>query len=350
MTVPVYQWQPSTANIAKRAGIDPSAVIRFDHNTAPDAPLWVEEEASRAAAASNEYPAADYVPLREAVARYHEVTVTQVVTGAGADEMIDLCAKTFLPPGGRTVVTPPTYPLYRIAAAQRDAEILEIPRHEPGFSLDVPATIIAAAAADLVWLCAPNNPTGNRDDDPSLATIIDACPGIVVLDAAYAEFSGDRWSAWLDRFPNLVVLGTLSKAFGLAAIRVGYAVTGAELAARLHDRRPPGSVSSISAALATRALNEPEPMQARVEAVIRERTRLASSLAALGLEVPASSTNFLLARVGAAAADIAGRLMWERGLVVRSFWAGPLAGYLRCTVRKPDEDDRLLAALEEVLP
>ena len=349
MTVPVYQWQPSTASIAQRAGIDPSRVIRFDHNTAPDHPPWVKEEASRAATTSHEYPAADYLPLREAVARYHEVAVTQVVTGAGADEMIDLCAKTFLPPGGRTVITPPTYPLYRIAAAQRDAEILEVPRRVPDFPLDLPATIAAAGAADLVWLCVPNNPTGNRDDDASLAAVVDACPGIVVLDAAYAEFTGDRWSTWPDRFPNLVVLGTLSKAFGLAAIRVGYAISGASLAARLHDRRPPGSVSAISAAIATRALNQPESMQNRVDAVIRERTRLASSLAALGCEVPAASTNFLLARVGSAASDIAARLMWERGLVVRSFSAGPLAGYLRITVRSPDEDDRLLSALEEVL-
>ncbi len=263
--------------------------------------------------------------------------------------MIDLCAKTFLPPGGRSVISPPTYPLYRIAGAHRDAETIEVGRRPPEFSLDLPAMVEAAGRADLVWLCVPNNPTGGRDADRILGEVMESCPGVVVLDAAYAEFAGDRWAGWLDRFPNLIVLGTLSKAFGLASIRVGYAIASVDRAAMLHARRPPGSVSSISAALAARALDEPHSMQERVEAIIRERERLSESLDALGLEVRPTSTNFVLARVGGGAGEVAARLMWERGMVVRSFTAGPLAEHLRFTVRNPQENHRLLTALQEVL-
>ena len=350
MTAPVYQWQPTTIEIAARAGIDPSEVIRFDHNTSPAAPGWTAEVAASIAPGLNEYPGADYRPLRESIATYTGAEPEQVVPGAGADELILLTAGAFLPSGGTAVSAPPTYTLYAVATGQRDATLIEVPRSEPGFSLDVEATASVARDADLVWLCVPNNPTGNRDSDENIRTILDAARGVVVLDAAYAEFAGDRWPSWLDGYPNLIVLGTMSKAFALAGARVGYSLSSPELADELHRRRPPGSISSLSAALAERALGEPQWALANVGRVRSERDRLADRLGGLRFDVFPTITNFVLARLGPGARDLAEALMWEDGIVVRAFPPdSTLEFYLRFTVRSPVENERLLSALSRRL-
>jgi histidinol-phosphate aminotransferase len=350
MSVAVYEWQPTTRAIAARVGIDAAQVIRFDHNTSPFPPPWAAAEATRAAAELNEYPGADYLPLREAVAEYTGVSPDQVVTGAGADELIDLCAKAFLPAGGTAVDLPPSYPLFRIASAGRAAVLREVNRRIPGFRPASAELVQAARDADLVWMCVPNNPTGHRDPDDLIRAVIRAASGVVVVDGAYAEYSGDRWWNWIAQYPNLVVLGTLSKAFGLAGIRVGYSISHPDLATALDGRRPPGSISTVSAALAARALREPERAVANVAAVTEERARMQNELERLGFRVHPSVANFLLVEVGSQARQISRSLMWERGVVVRSFpQDGPLAGQLRFTVRFPVENDRLLVALKEVI-
>jgi histidinol-phosphate aminotransferase len=209
----------------------------------------------------------------------------------------------------------------------------------------------AARRADLVWLCVPNNPTGLRDADDAIERVIAATAGIAVIDGAYAEFTGERWAPWLERHPNLVVLGTLSKAFAVAGARVGYSLSSPELAAELHRRRPPGSLSSLSAAIGERALADPAWAQANVAAVSAERERLAAELETRGFRTVPSVTNFILAEYGRGALDLAERLMWEDGLVVRTYATSPTLNlYLRFTVRSPAENDRLLAALDRRLP
>ncbi len=348
MTVPRYQWQPSTAEIARRAGIAPAEVIRFDHNTSPYAAPWSVEEAATAAAGLNEYPAADYLPLRTAAARLAGVEPEMVVPGAGVDEMIDLCARALIPPGGRAVASSPTYTLYRIATMRRGARYDDVPRAAPGLGWPGEALAGAAAAADLTWLCVPDNPFGDRPDDGEIDRVLTAAAGIVVIDAAYAEFADDRWAPWLERHPHLVVLHTMSKAFGLAGIRVGYSLSSPDIAMRLDAVRPPGSVSSVSAALAIRALEEPEYVKGIITDIWAARAELAGRLAGLGWAVRPSVANFLLCEVGPEAPAIEAALM-ARGIVVRAFAAGPLAEYLRFTVRSPAEHDRLFAELERIL-
>ena len=345
MSRPVYVWQPTTEEIARRAGIDASEVIRFDHNTSPLSPAWSAGLAARLAPQLNEYPGADYIDLRRAVAGYAGCDPDQVVPGAGADELIDLCARAFLPVGGVAVSAPPSYPMYGVATGQRETKLELVWREPPEFALPV-RFIEAASEADLVWLCVPNNPTGGRDSNGEIEAVLGAAAGVVVIDAAYAEFTGDRWAEWVQRWPNLVVLGTLSKAFSLGGIRVGYAVTSPPLATELHRCRPPGSVSSLSAAIAAEALRRPEKADEMVALVTAGRAELSAGLAALGWETRPSVCNFVLGRVGPGAADLAESLMWEQGLVVRSFRPGSrLEDHLRVTVRTPGDHERLLAAL-----
>ncbi len=350
-SVPVYQWQPTTDEIAERAGITPERVVRFDQNTSPFAPPWVTSEATRAAATSNEYPRADYRPLRRALAEYHGIDdERRIVVGAGADEIILLVAKTYLGPGTRAVTERPSYAMYRIATLQTGAELTEIARRLP--DLAFPAAELAAAApgAEVVWLCVPHNPVGDVPASAELQPVLSAARGVVVIDAAYAEFSPGAWEQVLDLDGEVIAAGTMSKAFGLAGIRVGYAVTTLEQAARLEAMRPPGSISTVSAALALRGLEDPGWMLDNVERIIAGRAELATRLAGLGWAVRPTATNFVLAAVGADAHRITSEMMDRFGLVIRSFPAGHLLDdHLRFTVRTPEDHDRLLEALEQTL-
>jgi histidinol-phosphate aminotransferase len=345
MTTPRYKWQPTTAEIAARLGIPERQVVRFDHNTSPFPTDWAPGLVIETARTLNEYPGADYRGIRESAARYMELTPENIVPGAGIDELLLLTAQAFLEPGGSAATVVPTYPLYRIAALQRRAELYEVPLLRPDFGYSTDPLLAAAAEADLLWLCVPNNPTGNRLADAELAAAISACSGVVVLDAAYAEIAGDSWGPWIERFDNLLVCHTLSKGFGLAGARVGFAAGHPQLIDAMDAVRPPGSISTLSADLATAALDEPARMHRRVDRLLRERTRLGEALRGLNLTVLPSEANFFLCHVGPQATRIADRLMSE-GLVPRSFSEdGPLGEHLRFTIRSPEEDDRLLNAL-----
>lgn len=346
---PAYVWQPSTAEIADRAGIDPAEVIRADQNTSPFAPPWAAEVAAAATAGVNEYPAAAYRDLREAVADHTGAEPEMVVPGAGADELIVLAGRAWLGPEKVAAVETPAYSLHGIASLQAGARVVEVPR---GPGLEFPAADLAAAArsADLTWLCVPGNPVGDRPADAEIGRVLDAAAGVVVLDGAYAEFSGDRWGPLVGARDDVVALGTLSKAFGLAGARVGYALAPPPLAADLDRLRPPGSLSTASAALAVRALREPGWMAEHVATVAALRAALADGLAALGLIPVPSQANFVLCEVGDEAPAVADRLM-SRGVVVRGFAEShPLRRHLRITIRRPEQQERLLNVLRGELP
>ena len=344
-----YQWEPSNDDIAARFGLDPAQVVRFDQNTAPEPPAGAGPVAAMSALGINEYPDASYRSLRDAVTAYTGVPADNVVAGAGLDEIILLAAQAFLRPGDISAMVEPTYSLHSIAVGRVGATAVQVPLVGPGFAIDAAALLDAAATSALTWLCVPNNPTGTRPDDDLIRTVIEVTPGVTVLDAAYAELAGDDWSRWVAESPRLVVMQTLSKGFGLAGARVGYALASAGLISKFDDIRPPGSISSISAALAVAALSDPSGMRERVAALTAERARLSGLLTAAGLDPIPSDANFLLCRIGSNAKRVAEALMSE-GLVVRSYDAGAmLSDHLRFTVRSPDEDDRLVDALRRHL-
>jgi histidinol-phosphate aminotransferase len=350
MTIPRYKWQPTTREIAATAGIAEEDVIRFDHNTTPAPTEWAAEIVARAAGGLNEYPGASYLEIRQAAAARHGLAPDQVVPGAGADELILLAARAFLDGAKRAVAMTPTYPLYRIACAQVGTEMQEVPAEPPDFGVPIDRLVDAARDADLVWLCIPNNPTAVEMSSADVAAIIAATDGVVVIDAAYAEFVAADWAAQVDRHSNLLVMHTLSKAFGLAGARVGYTLGHPSLIDRFDGLRPPGSISSLSVELATAALQDVDRAAATVAALTDARGPLAAGLRSLGWRVLPSRVNFVLCEVGPHAHEIAAALR-RRGLVVRTFPEGTaLVDYLRFTVRSTDQNQRLLATLEEVLP
>jgi histidinol-phosphate aminotransferase len=363
-----YSWEATDEEVAARYGLEVATIVRFDLNTSPTPPALAGRllAAGRFEAPLSEYPPTDYRRLVAAAAARYGVATTEILVGAGADEILDIVAKVFLPAGGRAVVPTPTYVMYRVLTEQRGATVVAVPRRgaDAGWALD-PGAIRAAVTdqdAAVVWLCSPNNPTATAEPDGAIAALLadlttDAAANgrpapIVVLDEAYAEFVGSSLVGLRAAYPNLIVVRTASKAYALAGLRVGFALARPEIIARLNPLRPPGSVSTVSITLVTEALLDPTILDDNLDRVARERTRLGDAITAAGWSVGPSVTNFLLVDFGTAerAATVAETLL-SRGLVPRTFGAGhPLADHLRLTVRNPDENDRLIAAATESAP
>jgi len=332
-----YEWEPPSASIARQAGVPEDQVVRFDTNTFP----WPGAALERLPPeALNEYPDTSYRSLTEAIAQYTDVPTDRITVGAGADEVLDMIAKSYIDSSRPVVLSRPTYPMFRILSEMAGGVLHEVPALD--LRLDRQAFLERARGAAVTWLANPNNPTGELLPPSFVEELAGAAGGVLAVDEAYAEMSGVSALPFIERMPNVVVIRTLSKAFGLAGVRVGYALAGPAISATLRRVRPPGSISVVSASLGAQALNDVQGMRQRVALIIEERSRLQRELANLGLEVRDSAANFVLVRTGREAAP---RLL-QAGLVVRTFPpTSPLAEYIRITVRRPDENARLIAAL-----
>jgi histidinol-phosphate aminotransferase len=351
----VYTWEASNAAIAARYGLDPADVLRFDTNTSPAPPGRLPEWLAQLFDPSlNEYPDSSYAELTDAAAAYIGVRPEQVVVGAGADEVLDMVAKAFLPAGSAALVPIPTYPMYGVLTSQRDARIVSVPRlaRDAGFSLDLEAVVARLEDVRVVWLCSPNNPTGQQEPPDQLRAVLSAAetvadPPLVVVDEAYFEFIDSSLVASIEAHRRLLVVRTMSKAFALAGARVGFGIGAREVIERLERVRPPGSISTISAHVASRALAEPGYARDNVTRIVAEREWLSERLTQLGLAPSPSVTNFLLVRFGQHdAAEAAADMLLRHGIVPRTFGpANPLRGHLRLTVRSRPENERLVQVL-----
>ena len=360
----VYTWEATDEEVAARYGLRIERVARFDLNTSPAPPALAARvlAAGRFERPLSEYPPSDYRRLSEAAAAVYGVAREEILVGAGADEILDLCAKAFLRAGAAAVLPSPSYAMFRVLTEQRGATVVDVPRGgaRAGYAMDVPAVRSAARDANLVWLCTPNNPTGLAEPAGAVEQLLDGLasdaanadrvPPVAVLDEAYAEFAGGTLLGLRERYPRLVVVRTASKAYALAGLRVGFALALPSLIAEIEPYRPPGSVSVVSVTVVTEALKTPEEMQVNVARIAAERERLADALGAVGWSVGPSITNFLLVdfETPARAAGVAHHLL-RSGLVPRTFGPGhPLAGQLRLTVRSPKENDRLIEAAADL--
>jgi len=344
-----YALEVPTEEIAARYGLAVEDVVRFDTNTSPFAAENLAEPLRRFAdrMALNEYPDTSYGELVAAIGRYTGFGAGQVVVGCGADEILDMAAKVFVGEGRSAVVPEPTYVMYDLVTRIVGGTPRPAPRPTP-FEMDADAVIAAARGAAAVWLCNPNNPTGDLTPVEDVERIVAnvACP--VVVDEAYYEYCGVTVAPLISKYPNLLVVRTLSKAFSLAGLRVGFGLASAGLIELMMRVRPPNSIGTIAAALGAAALDDTAVMRAHVAGVVAERTRLVATLRPMVQDVRDTETNFLLWKV-ADPKRVAEALL-SRGLIVRDVSGRPgLAGYLRTTVRTPAENDRLLAELRRIL-
>jgi histidinol-phosphate aminotransferase len=338
-------------------------VAMLASNESPFGPLpEVVEAVSRALSGSNRYPDPSYQPLRRALADRYGVPPERIALGNGSCEILLAAGEALLEPGAELVYAWPAFSEYLHLAPASGARAIQVPLDaEDRHDLERMAEEITVATR-LVLICNPNNPTSTSLGLERVVELLERCPShvCVVLDEAYAEFSlalGDPYASveLLRRYPNLVVLRTFSKVYGLAGLRVGYGLCGsAEFRQAVDQVRQPFHLNVVAQAAAVEALKHQDAVEHRVALTLASRLGLVQELEELDVRVAESDANFIWVRVAEGEeapererAVVAG--LAERGVVVRagSSLGGP--GALRVTVGTPEENRRFVQALRDLL-
>lgn len=313
-----------------------------------DISVWLDANESPYDNGVNRYPDPHQKQLKQALAHLKGVDTAQIFVGNGSDEAIDLCFRIFCEPGQDNVVAiAPTYGMYGVAAAINNVAVREVPLDAETYALNVDRMLAAVDAhTRLMWVCSPNNPTGNAFELADLERLANNFNGILVVDEAYADFSekGSMLSV-LDKHPNLVVLQTLSKAWGMAGLRLGLAFAAEPIAQLFARVKYPYNVNGPTQQEVMRRL-ETEPHDAHVAEVVAQRKMLVEALSGLicVVKVFESDANFLLVKV-TDADKIYNQLVAE-GIIVRNRnKVVGCEGCLRLTVGTPQENQRLLKVL-----
>ena len=380
-TIHGYVAPPAPDELAVRLGMPLARIIKLDANESPWGPSPSARVALRALAeadgatlgAVGRYPDAGATALREALSGYTGVAADGIVVGNGSDEIIQLLADALLEPGDEVVVSEPTFSVYALIARRRGARIVDVARDA---DWRTPTDTLLAAMTPrtrLVFLCAPNNPSGTPLDratlDAALSRAADLAASaggagpVVVVDEAYYELGAfaDDPRAWTaapllaSAGAHLVILRTFSKLFGLAGLRVGYGLCAPALAQRLRSVKPVYNVNLVGQVAALASLADLDWLRARACDLAAERERLAGLLALrLGLRAWPSTANFLLVDMTPGMDDVAARerrgdALWrallEQGVMTRRLGGPRLAGILRFTVGLPEQNDALVSAL-----
>lgn len=298
----------------------------------------------------NRYPDPHQVRLKEAISKIKGISNEHIFIGNGSDECIDLLYRCFCEPGkDNVIICPPTYGMYEVSAAVNDIAVKKVSLLE-NFQLDLDG--IEAAADEhtkMIWICSPNNPTGNSISYHDIELLLNNFYGLIVIDEAYINFARQRSLILsLVEYPNLVVMQTLSKAWGLAGLRLGMAFASAVIISLLDKIKPPYNISQAAQDIALQALNEIEQINEMIKEIVRMRKELAEKLRLIPFveKVYPSDANFLLVKV-----NDAGKVynyLLESGIVVRDRSHVKLCdGCLRITIGTENENHKLIEALNK---
>lgn len=327
----------------------PYSTARDDYKGG-DISVWLDANESPYNNGVNRYPDPHQKALKGEIAQLKGITPEQVFVGNGSDEAIDLCFRIFCEPGVDNVVAiAPTYGMYAVAAAINNVAVREVPLEAETYALNVPAMLAAADAhTRLMWVCSPNNPTGNAFSLQQLEALADNFNGVLVVDEAYIDFSSQpSMLTVLSKHPNVVVLQTLSKAWGMAGLRLGLAFASPMIADIFARVKYPYNVNAPTQAEVAKRLHA-EPRDAHVAEVCSQRQWLATELAKMPcvLKVYHSDANFLLVKV--TDADAIYDHLVANGIIVRNRnRVKGCEGCLRITIGTPAENVNVIDALKQ---
>ncbi len=346
-----YQPGKPITELAREMGIPVEKILKLASN---ENPLGMSPKAKKAVAAAisgiERYP--DQFDLIKAVAERCGVAQNQVVLGNGSNDVLDLIARVFLAPGRSAVFAQHAFAVYPLATLSTGAELIATPAKHYGHDLDAMGAAIRPDTR-IVWIANPNNPTGNFLPYPEVRAFLEAVPQdvVVVLDEAYNEYlpPAERvdTAAWIADFPNLVVTRTFSKIFGLAGLRVGYALASAEIADLMNRVRQPFNVNNLAIAAAVAALDDHLFVAESYELNRRGMEQLVAGLKRLGLEHIPSHGNFVTFKAGDGAA--VNQKLLKQGVIVRPIGGYGLPEWLRVSIGTEPENARFLEALEKAL-
>lgn len=295
----------------------------------------------------NRYPDPSAKELKKSIASLWSMKPDQMLLGNGSDELIQAIIFAF---GGPVLAPAPTFVMYELIARALSQDVVTVPldRH---FDLDADALIRQAkkSKAKVIFLANPNNPTGNRFSDKAVRKILESVHAAVVIDEAYFSFSGKSWLPSLHKYPNMIILRTLSK-IGFAGLRVGILLAARDVVAELNKIRLPYNINSLSQTVAIAALRHKDVIELQLSLLISERERLYNALSTItGLTVYPSETNFIMIRTASDAAMMFTKLK-QAGILIKNLSKpGPLQNCLRVTIGTPAENREFLKTLQTIL-
>jgi histidinol-phosphate aminotransferase len=348
-----YTPEKTIENAAKQYGLSPADIVKLNFNEnlyMPRAKLVVLLKEVADECDVRLYPQEEEEKLREAITEYLTLPQGCVDVGNSSDEVMDRITRLFLEKGDLAVTFAPTFSVFRYCAKYQGAEYVAVPLQKE-FKLDVKAMREAfTPEAKLLYLCSPNNPTGNQFGQDAVEALIEEFPGIVLVDEAYGEYADYSVIPLIDKYENLVVLRTFSKAFGLAGLRLGYAVANPLLARAINKIPAPYAINIVTLTMGRKLLENVGVMRAAVAALKAERGKLINALNEIrGVEAFDSRANFVLFNTAKPFEDVYVNML-KRGLVIKKL--GKLLEYencLRATIGLPDMNAKLLKALREYL-
>ena len=339
--------------LAREFHLDPAGIVKLASNENPRGPSPKALAAIATAAADiTRYPDGNGFALRSALASRLDVAPESLVLGNGSNDVLELVTQAFLTPGDEAIYAQHAFAVYPLASHARGAKGVVVPAKDHGH--DLPAMLAAVTPRTrVVFVANPNNPTGTWIGATAMEAFVANVPRevVVVLDEAYDEYLApsdrSRSIAWIGRYPNLIVSRTFSKAYGLAALRVGYGVMDASVADLLNRVRQPFNVNSLAQAAAIAALADTAYVEESARVNREGMRQIEAGLAKLGVAFVPSHGNFLLVNVGDGARVYAALL--RDGVIVRPVANYGLPAFLRVTVGLPAENERFLAALGRAL-
>ncbi|MGQ7936854.1 histidinol-phosphate transaminase [Paraburkholderia sp. D1E] len=345
------------SEVAREFGLDEATIVKLASN---ENPLGMPESAQRAMAqAASElgrYPDANAFELKAALSERYGVPADWVTLGNGSNDILEIAAHALVERGQSIVYAQYSFAVYALATQGVGARAVVVPAVKYGHDLDA---MLAAITDDtrLIFVANPNNPTGTFIEGAKIEAFLDKVPRnvVVVLDEAYTEYLPEekRYDsiAWVRRYPNLLVSRTFSKAFGLAGLRVGFAIAQPELTDLLNRLRQPFNVNTLAQAAAIAALNDTAFLEKSAALNAQGYRRLTEAFDKLGLEFVPSDGNFVLVRVGNddAAGNRVNLELLKQGVIVRPVGNYGLPQWLRITIGLPEENEAFLAALEKTL-
>ncbi len=348
-----YVPEKTIENVAKQYGLSPAEIVKLNFNENLYMPR--EKIVALLKEVADEcdlrlYPQEEEGKLREAIGEYLMLPQACVAIGNSSDEVMDRITRLFLERDDRAVTFTPTFSVFGYCVKYQGAEYVAVPLQEE-FKLDVDAIRAAfTPETKLLYLCSPNNPTGNQFEQDEVEALIEEFPGIVMVDEAYGEYADYSVTPLIDKYENLVVLRTFSKAFGLAGLRLGYAVANPLLANAVNKIPAPYAINVVSLTMGRKLLENAGVVKEAVAALKAERGKLISELNAIrGVEAFDSRANFVLFNTAKPFEEVYVNML-KRGLIIKKL--GKLLMYencLRTTVGLPEMNAKLLNALREYL-
>ena len=328
--------------------IKPYSSARDEYKDITDGMVFIDANENPFNTNVNRYPDPQQAQVKKRLSELKGIPTNQILLGNGSDEVLDLIFRVFCEPYRENIITlPPTYGMYDVLANLNAVDNMEI-ELEPDFQPNIEEILAAAHThTKLLFLCSPNNPTANSFKAKRIEELINEFQGIVVIDEAYIDFSKkESWLSRLDEFPNLIITQTLSKAYGLAGIRLGVCYASQEIISVLNKIKPPYNINQLSQDKALERLNAMDAVDNEVKTIITERKKLRKALKSIRFieKVYPSDANFILVKVDDANQRY--QQLVEQGIVVRNRTNQPLCdNCLRFSVGTEAENEKLIQTL-----